>query len=438
MTHHDFSGYAGTAMLVVILLACCALIAAPAAAVTKYPEGAPSMSAVFTGVNEFTPGDDADISILVKNSGVNPLKQLGVGTIEYEDLPNTARFLSIGLASENDAIIIKTDPQMVGDIKGNGNSMTVRLHAKISTNATEGEYQLPLTLRYRYARVVDQEAADVFHFAYDDAEVTLPVTLRIKPLVKTDVVEAVPEQLSVGSEGFLDLKIQNTGPENGEKAVVKLLRNGQSPVIPADSSVYIGSFNSGETVACRYKVSIAKDAMNQTYPVDLVVTYTNREGATVSSAPTTIGVPVNAKTVFTLVSAVPEVPAGTSQTIEIQYRNDGAVTVYNAQARITPHDPVTMSDNTAFLGDIRPGQTANARYELQADAGAEPKVYSFDSNIRYRDSLGSSLESDTLSVQVRVVPAASGSSVIHLAGCVIAGIIVIIAFLVYRKTKENR
>ena len=130
---------------------------------------------------------------------------------------------------------------------------------------------------------------------------------------------------------------------------------------------------------------------------------------------------------------------GTSKTIEVQYRNDGAVTVYNAQARITPHNPVTMSDNTAFIGDIRPGQTASARYELQADAGAEPKVYSFDSNIRYRDSLGSSLESDTLSVQVRVVPAASGSSVVPaLAGCVIAGIIILIAFLVYRQKKENR
>ena len=134
--------------------------------------------------------------------------------------------------------------------------------------------------------------------------------MRIKPLVKTEVVEAVPELLSVGSEGYLNLKILNTGPENGEKAVVKLLRNGNSPVIPTDSSVYIGSFKSGETVACRYKVSIAKDAMNQTYPVDLVVTYTNREGAIVSSASTTIGVPVNAKTAFSIVSPVPEVPAG--------------------------------------------------------------------------------------------------------------------------------
>ena len=45
--------------------------------------------------------------------------------------------------------LIKTDPQMVGDIRG-GNTVTVQFKAKISANATAGEYQLPLTLQYRY------------------------------------------------------------------------------------------------------------------------------------------------------------------------------------------------------------------------------------------------------------------------------------------------
>ena len=77
-------------------------------------------------------------------------------------------------------------------------------------------------------------------------------------------------------------------------ASVKLLRNGQSPIIPVDSTVFIGDFPSGDTIACRYKVSVSKDATNQTYPVDLVVSYTNREGTIVTSSKTTVGVPVNA------------------------------------------------------------------------------------------------------------------------------------------------
>ena len=443
MTHKSFSGTAGTAFIVMTLLACCALIVAPASAATKYLGGAPSFSAAVSGVNEFAPGEEALISILVKNSGLNLVKQLDQGTIDAEDLPNTAKFVTIGLASASNTVIVKTDPQMVGDIPGNGNDIIVQFKVKISTNATTKEYQLPLSLRYKYVRVINQEAAGTFEFTYNEVEETIPVTIRIKPLVKLEVIEAVPEGLSAGTQGYISLKIRNNGPENGEMASVKLLRNGHSPIIPTDSTLFIGSFPSGSIVECRYKVSVSKDAMNQTYPIDIAVTYTNREGTIVTSLPDTVGVFINAKTAFTVISAVPEVPGGTGRAIEILYRNDGMTTAYNAEARITPHSPITIPDNNAFLGDVEPGKTASARYEIQADADSESMVYSFDSNIRYRDALGNSHESDTIQVHIEVTPVVSGTPMIPgglpaLAGCIIAGIVICIAVLVYRKRMENR
>ena len=441
MIHKGFSGSAGTAIIVLTLLMCSALIVAPVTAATKYLGGAPLFSVAVNGINEFTPGEDATISILVKNSGLNPMKQLDQGTIDAEDLPNTAKFVTLGLASGSDAVIIKTDPQMIGDIQGNGNTSIVQFKAKISTNATAGEYQLPLSIRYKYTRVINQEAADTFQFTYNEAEDILPVTIRIKPLVKIEVIEAMPEGLSVGSQGYINLKIMNTGPENGEMTTVKLLRNGQSPIIPTDSTQFVGSFPRGGIAECRYKVSVSTDATNQTYPVDVAVSYTNHEGTIVTSSSETVGVLVNNQTAFTVISVTPEVSLGTSRTIEIQYRNDGTVTAYNAEARIFPHNPVTITDNNVFLGDLEPGRTASARYDIQADAAAELKTYTFDSSIRYRDVLGNSLESDSVPVQIMVVPAASGTSGIPgglLAGCMIAGIVICIAFLVYRKKKENR
>ena len=182
--------------------------------------------------------------------------------------------------------------------------------------------------------------------------------------------------------------------------------------------------------------------MNQTYPVDVAVSYTNREGTIVTSSSETMGVPVNAKTIFSVISPVPEIPRGISGSIEIQYRNDGNVTIYNAQARITPHSPITITDNSAFLGDLEPGMTARARYVIQADAAAEAMAYTFDSNIRYRDARGNSLTSDTLPVKIVVVPAAAGPSTPEmafriLAGCIIAGIIIWIAVRIYR-LKNNK
>lgn len=439
MTRTRCPGSAGTVIVILTLLIGSILLAVPVSAATQYLGDGPSFTAALTGNNEFVPGQDATISILVKNTGLNTMKQVNVGTIEPEDQQNTAKTVTIGLASAGDAVIVKTDPQAVGDIRG-GNSVTVQFKAKISANATAGEYELPLTLTYRYPRVIVQEAADTFEFTYNDAADTLPITLRIKPHVKIEVIEAVPEGLTVGSEGYLNLKIKNTGSENGTLASVKLLRNGQSPIIPVDRTLFIGDFKRGGVVTCRYKISVSQDATNQTYPVDLSVSYTNREGAVVTSSLTTVGVPVNAKPAFTILSPVPEVPRGAGSTIEVQYRNDGTVTVYDAQARLSLHAPVTIGDTTAYLGDIAPGDSATAHYEVQADETAEPMVYSFDSTLRYRDALGNSLVSESIPVQISVVTGASGipGVLLAVAGCILAGIIVCIAVLVYRQKNKSR
>ena len=437
MTRTTCPGFCGNAMVVLTLLICSILTVTPASALTQHLGSGPAFTATINGVNEFVPGEDTTISILIKNTGLNSMKQVMMGTIQPEDQQNTAKTTTIGLGSAGDAVLIKTNPQSVGDIPG-GNTVTLQFKAKISQNATDGEYQLPLTIKYKYLKVIVQERADMFEFAYNEAEDTLPVTIRIQPQVKVEVIDAVPEQLISGSEGYLNLTIKNAGMENGTMASVKLIRNGQSPIIPTSSNVFIGNYPSGGIVTCRYKVSIAKDATNQTYPVDLAVSYTNREGTVMTSSKTTIGVPVNVKPAFVIVSSVPEVPRGTDQIIEVQYRNEGDITVHAAQARITQHSPITISDNNAYLGDIAPGSSATARFEVQADNAAELAVYSFDSTVRFRDASDTSLESDTIPVQLKVVPAAGGISALTIAGCILAVIFVCIGFFVYRQKNKSR
>lgn len=441
MVQEIFFRPARTAILVLALLACTALVVAPACAASKYLGGAPSFTAAVAGDNEFSQGEDATITIRVTNTGTYEMEQVTLGTIEPEDLPNTAKTVTIGLGSSGDAVLVKTDPQMVGDIAGGG-AVTVAFDAKISSNATVGEYQLPLTLQYRYPKVMSQEKADVYEFVYNTAEVTLPVTLRIKPEVKVAVLEAVPEQLTVGSEGYVNLKIQNTGPENGQLAVVKMVRNGNSPIIPTASTVYIGDFASGDVVDCRYRVSVSKDAEDQIYPVDIEVSYTDREGMVVTSSKETVGIPVAAKPLFTVISAVPEIPSGAEKTVDIVFRNDGSVTIYDAQVRITSHTPVTIGDNTGFLGSLAPGDTATARFTIAVDKDAEPAEYTFDGKTRFRDALGTSQESDTIPVHITVVPADPASSFLGglpvFVGLAAAILVIGIAFLVYRKRSKNR
>ena len=49
------------------LVLCCSM---PVMGVTTYLGGGPEMSAAIIGTNEFSPGQDAIISVIVQNSGV--------------------------------------------------------------------------------------------------------------------------------------------------------------------------------------------------------------------------------------------------------------------------------------------------------------------------------------------------------------------------------
>ena len=395
--------------LIIVFLVLWLCFSMPVMGVTTYLGGRPQMSALISGVNEFSPGQDATIKVIVQNSGVQNLQFVNGGSITRDDLLTTAKTVSVGLSAGNAPIIIKSDPQTVGDIKSN-EIRTVSITTKILPTANEGEYQIPLTINYTYLVAADQSASDTLQSNYQLASETFPITIKIKPQVTVEVLEAVPENLIVGSEGYIDLKIRNSGSEDGKKATVKMIRNGASPIIPTDSSVFIGDFPHNGTVTSRYKVTISGDAEKQTYPVDVVVTYENRDGDVVISYIETIGIPVGGKISFTITSGPVQVVPGSQNVIQVEYQNTGVTTAFNAQARLSVVDPFTSTDDTAYLGDLKPGQTATARYQMSADDTAAVKDYTLDTEVRYRDALDISHGSDIIdvTVQVQQKPASAG------------------------------
>jgi uncharacterized membrane protein len=166
-----------------VLWVCCSI---PVIGVTTYLGGSPQMSAAISGVNEFTPGQDATIKVIVQNSGVDRLKFVMTGNIERDDLPTTAKMVMVGLSAGNAPVIVKNDPQNVGDIKSQG-MVTVSITTKILSNATEGEYQIPLTLRYTYLASSNQDASDTLQSDYQQRSETVPITIKIKHQVKIEV-----------------------------------------------------------------------------------------------------------------------------------------------------------------------------------------------------------------------------------------------------------
>ncbi|MCX6683121.1 MAG: S-layer protein [Methanoregula sp.] len=404
---------------------------------TKYMAGSPVLSAYISGTNEFSPGDDVQLSVVIQNTGLNEFKFVQSGIVNVDDLPNTAKFVTVGLNAGSAPLVIKSDPQMLGDLKG-GTDANAVFTTKINSDAAAGSYMLLLTINYTYLYQAEQYGIDTIQYTYKQTEESIEIPLKIKSDVSIDVLSAVPEHLNVGTEGYLNLKIKNTGAEDGTKAIVKILRNGNSPIVPTDSSVYIGDFPSGSTAECRYKVSIASDAERQTYPVDVVVVYRNNEGDFVTSRSDTVGIPVGGKVDFMIISPPAEMNPGNKKIISVEYKNTGETTIYSAQSRISAVDPFTSNDDIAYLGDLKPGESAIASYEVSVDRSATIKEYGLDSEIRYRDALDNTYLSDTMKVNVKVNSPAGLTAVLSnpiYISIVVAGIIGIV-YLVYHYRKK--
>jgi len=420
------------------LLILFAVLIIPAMAGTEYMAGNPQLSASLSGTNEFSPGEEAQITVVIQNTGVNEFKFVQSRIIDRDDLPNTAKFLMAALGPGVAPLEIKSDPQMLGDVKGAGSVRAV-FTTKINADAPAGRYTLPLTLNYAYLYQEEQFGFDTIQYTYRQVTEDIGISIKIRPDISIEVVSAVPEHLNVGTEGYLTMKIKNTGSGDGTQAVVRILRNGNSPVVPIDSSVYIGDFPSGSTAECRYKVSVSGNGEPLTYPVDVAVVYKNNEGDFVTTGNDTVGIPVGSKADFEVISPPAEMSPGSRKVISVEYRNAGETTIYSAQGRISAVDPFTSNDDIAYLGDLNHGESVVASYVVSVDRSATIKDYGLDSEIRYQDALGNTYISDTIKVKVDVKPltgiAAVFSNPVYLSG-IAAGFIGIV-YVIYHYRKKG-
>lgn len=411
-----------------------AALIAPAFAGTEYLYGSPDMSAAISGTNEFEPGTEVPITVILSNNGMNSVMQVDSATITPQDPPNLAKLVNAGISAGGAPLTIKSDAQQLGDIAG-GASKTVTFVVKFDKDAPEGTYDLPLALNYQYVDWTDQEGGNLLRTGYLEKTVTLPLKVRVKADVDLEVDKVSTDHLNVGTEGYLNLTLRNAGYEHAQKAVAKIVQDSSSPLVPTDGSVYIGDFNPGDVVECSFKVSTSSDAEAQTYPLNVVIDYERSNGEQDTSDTETVGVPVGGKIDFDIISSAATVHPGEKATIEVTYKNIGSATAFNAQARISAVDPFTSNDDTAYLGDLAPGETAVARYAVTVDDKATIKEYGLDSEIRYRDALDNSQISDTMKMTVSVVKteALVGALTNPIVLAVIAAILIGAGYYIYRR-----
>ena len=121
----------------------------------------------------------------------------------------------------------------------------------------------------------------------------------------------------------------------------------------------------------------------------------------------------------------------------VTYKNTGEEPAKDATVRLSASDPFSTTDDQAFLGTLKPGDSATAAFNLAVDKTATPKPYSLDSQILYEDTEGHNQISDSVKIDTQVLPAEKSKLPGFELGTGVAFVALAACFIMLRKKKQD-
>jgi hypothetical protein len=195
-----------------------------------------------------------------------------------------------------------------------------------------------------------------------------------------------------------------------------------SPLEVMSPSQLVGSIKSGQNALspAKFDIKIDKNAKAGEYNLYLNLTYDYQRNVQISnpnataqtydasywyammSQNLTLKLKVKTQADFEIVRTNGSLYSGREDIVEIAIKNTGEEEARNARAIINPSDPLSTTDDQAFLYTIKPGDTVVATYKITADSKTVPKTYAVDTVLRYENLDGDIKYSSTLQAPVEV------------------------------------
>ncbi|MEM0202436.1 MAG: S-layer protein [Archaeoglobaceae archaeon] len=234
---------------------------------------------------------------------------------------------------------------------------------------TGGVYPVKLKLVYtdEYGNIKESDTA------------TFGIEVLSKPKIE---VKSVRSSVYVNSKGDVVVKlISNADMERVSARIVV-----SSPLSALSSECYIGDVRAGEEFTAVFRLKASSEAKETTYPADVFVKFKAGDDFVESDA-VRIGVEVKPEVEFEAIG-VPEIRAGEEKIVTFTIKNKGITEIRDATARIVIVSPFSSSDDSAFIGNLKPGEAVNASFKVSVDRDATPKLYALNLEVKYRAENG--------------------------------------------------
>jgi hypothetical protein len=443
-----------------------ALFVGTAAPVLARVKGEPDLQATVIGSSEFPVGQMGALQIILQNNGTfsggtedpdDQVMALGYTNALGVTLAppcTTAISVTATLKSTNPAIEIISGAVAVGTIpRGIATAQPTTFQLRVAEDAKPGTYPLQVELKYQYLENVSWLNPIQFvlsglttssyqpQFAFDwgnkvqQAEVSITVVGTYFSAVVTQ-----REEVRVGTTGVITVNIQNTGADEAREVTAEIAPGSSfSAVGPAS---FLGDIPGGSSGITQFKVLVSKEAIAQNCPLDILIKYKDEKNVP-RQLLLTVGVPVEKEAEFEVqpTKVNGNLSPGAEKIIEIPIVNASDSEVKDAIARINIVDPFSTApfsttDDTAYIGTLRPGESGIAKFRISVDSDAVPKTYTLEVEVKYWDSLGNSYISQPMRAIVTVQPSSRISVTTIIIISLIAVAIISIIFYLIRRGKK--
>ena len=378
-----------------------------------YVYGIPQIAINAVPQGQIVPGHQFTMSISAVNYGTGQARNVSIAIL------GSSEFGASGAEQFNLGIIPA------------GSSQSAVATIFPAANVPGGTSYLPVRLSYMSDAGVSSNAT-----------VDVPISILLnRPDIAVSIMNAVPTQLSPGSNQTLTVLIQNIGTGQANNVSVQFLNGTGVSASGSASNFFIGSLPQDGQITENVFVSANRNANQTNYSIPVMVryTYANYQNSTVQYD--SIPIKVQSGAVFSIGAVSASlVPGDTYKPVTFTVKNIGNEEAQQVTLSLQSIYPITPVTPDAYVNSLAPGQSENVTFYVNVDSSGKPGTYPVTLYEQWRQPNGATNQqyagSDNYYVQVG---GGSGSGYGSIAiWAVVAVIVVIVAYRVASKRLPGR
>jgi len=387
------------------------------------------------------PGELAKITVLIDNDARASGFVVNPNTSELLNMITTAYNVRANMSGDLPFTVENAHYQLVGTIPAGMPGKAIFI-VKVPDNAKPGTYSVPVQLKY--TQIVATPTAEGFTLTYLDQVDTVYVKINI---VKKDFDVSLRSLTSLlaGEEGVVKIAVTNTGKYAMDN--FSIIANLTPPFKPnpGSNTAFLGKIKPGQTKYAEIKLFVSSSALNQTYPLKLLISF-NTPGGKPVIFPKVVGIRVVSRDIFNLNVVSSNVPRyvpipptvgmqsntmqSNTQTNTQNLQSNQMLSTQNTQiqavqtpqifamgyvvVKVVNHgsiardvtlnmlftNPMLTAINNPYVGTLKKGESKEALFYVRSLAPAG--VYEAYIIVSYKNSAGDSVISKKYPVAIKV------------------------------------